>query len=170
MVEYLSDIIRFNNIHKRKTSEPLEKIYQIYDILEITKDDKDLEMFLKYEGEYSDTIIDKNKNTLMTPHHNMISDNDSFLEELSDYFVLYIDKEYPKYLYQLIAPTARNLIPSIITLRRKHRRYFKMKLFNASWSSETYLINYIFISVDQNNFYDDRIILERLDGVSHILE
>ena len=170
MVEYLSDIIRFNNIHKRKTSEPLEKIDQIYDILEITKDDKDLEMFLKYEGEYSDTIIDKNKNTLMTPHHNMISDNDSFLEELSDYFVLYIDKEYPKYLYQLIAPTARNLIPSIITLRRKHRRYFKMKLFNASWSSETYLINYIFISVDQNNFYDDRIILERLDGVSHILE
>lgn len=170
MAEYLSNIIKFNNMHKRKTSKPLEKIDQIYDISEITKDDKDLEMFLKYEREYSDIIMNKNKNALMTPHHNMISDNDSFLEELSDYFVLYIDKEYPKYLYQLIAPTARNLIPSIITLRRKHRRYFKIKLFNASWSSETYLINYIFISVDQNNFYDDRIILERLDGVSHILE
>lgn len=170
MVEYLSDVIKFNNIHKRKTSKPLEKIYQIYDILEITKDDKDLEMFLKYEKEYSDTITDKNRNTLMIPHHNIISDNDYFLEELEDYFVLYIDKEYPKYLYQLIAPTARNLIPSIITLRRKHKRYFKMKLFNASWSPKTYLINYIFISVDQDNSYDDRIILERLDGIPHILE
>ena len=45
-----------------------------------------------------------------------------------------------------------------------------MKLFNASWSPKTYLINYIFISVDQDNSYDDRIILERLDGIPHILE
>ena len=100
----------------------------------------------------------------------MITDNAIFLEELSDYFILKIDRKYPKYLYQLLAPTAINLIPLIINLRRRYKRYFKMKLFYAGWSKNTYLINYIFISVDENGIYDNFLILERIDGISHILE
>lgn len=166
MSENLS-VLKKLSMHTRR-NKSISKIDQVYDISEITKDDNDLEMFLKYKKEYDGIIPKGNKKVIQ--YCDMITDNAIFLEELSDYFILKIDRKYPKYLYQLLAPTAINLIPLIINLRRRYKRYFKMKLFYAGWSKNTYLINYIFISVDENGMYDNFLILERIDGISYILE
>ncbi|MDD3121960.1 MAG: hypothetical protein PHC62_00425 [Candidatus Izemoplasmatales bacterium] len=84
--------------------------------------------------------------------------------EFESYFILKINQFYPEYIYQVIEPTVRELIPIIIRLRRKIKRKFKLKLYDASLSSYTNLINFVFISVDRYGKYDGEIIIERRDG------
>lgn len=155
---------------RKENKRRISKICQIYDISEITKDDKQLVDFLKKRKVYHEK---KNQTIGVEKHssvYRLISDNPNFIEELSDYFYLYIDSSYTGELYHLLAPIARNLIPDIITLRRKKRSHFKMRLLYADWDHRSEMVNYIFISIDENNTYDDKIVIECINGNKRILE
>ena len=79
-----------------------------------------------------------------------LSYNKNICKEIEDYFVMQVSNEFPLPVYDKIGVIARNLIPDIIRIRRKVG-YFKLKLLAASVSDENPdLIDFIFISVDEN--------------------
>lgn len=137
---------------------------------EFIQDDEELEFVIEKERDFEDTILDN----FMETSTNLICYNKNILKELKGYFCLEIDEEltercksvpYLEKIIVLAAPTARNLIPEIIRLRRKYKRNFMMRLTNVSIGSiNKSLINYRFISVDEYNQYDNLIIMERVGG------
>lgn len=95
----------------------------------------------------------------------LLSDlNADFYEELKRYFILEINKEYSRSLRRLLAPSARNLIPYIIKTRRIECSSFLLKLYSADFSGYSNLINFTFVSVDEDGKYDFKFIFERIDG------
>lgn len=96
-------------------------------------------------------------------HMGLLTYDTKLQKELKDYYVLYLDREYDEYIKDNLGVVARNLIPDIIRIRRKLCRDFKMRLFNALYSNTYPLINFSFVSVDENDEYDDKVIFDRTD-------
>lgn len=142
--------------YKRKLKLPMVIKESSYEIISIPNTEK---ILLETKRPY----IPKRIYRLET--HELISDlNADFYDELKEYFILEINKEYSRSVRRLLAPSAINLIPYIIHVRRTEYTHFLLKLFDADITSRSSLINFTFISVDENGEYDNKFIFERNDG------
>lgn len=91
-----------------------------------------------------------------------LSYNKNICKEIEDYFVMQVSNEFAIPVYDKIGIIARNLIPDIVRIRRKVG-YFKLKLLAASISDENpNLIDFIFISVDENENENNKVSFERI--------
>lgn len=149
-------MIKKRRKYRRKLKLPMVIKESSYEIIPIPNTEK---ILLETKRPY----IPKRIYRLET--HELITDlNADFYEELKEYFVLDTNKEYSRSIRRLLAPSARNLIPYIIHTRRIEYTHFLLKIFDADISSHSPLINFTFISVDENGEYDNRFIFERIDG------
>lgn len=90
--------------------------------------------------------------------------NKNIYEEIKDYFITEISVNFDVSIYSDIGIFARNLIPDIIRIRRKVG-YFKLKLVDAGVSKvEPDLINFKFVSVNDDGIDIGLVSFERRDG------
>lgn len=137
-----------------KRSYPINKM-EVYDYMHPLM--KEIAMTLDRK-QIADKFIELSKDVVP------ITYDENLYEEIKEYFVMDIDaKRYHPYVYDLLGPVSRNLVPDIIRIRRKIKRNFKLKLVDAGLSSNSPLINYIFMSIDEDGEYDGKVTFRRTD-------
>lgn len=146
-------MLLFDNKNFKK--QPEKPKLEIYDkILTITKGEDLTEEQLKLLAEEFAEIL----------KHPPITFNEKIYDEVKDYFITELDQSYHPLVHQYIGPVARNLIPEVIRIRRKLGYNFKLKLINADMAKDFHnLIDYEFVSVNEDGEQDDRVIFQRTE-------
>ena len=126
-------------------------------------------MNINDEEELKDAVYKHKEKCIETAlHQNQIYYNtkiEEYKEYLSEYYDLSIDcKVIDPDVIDFIINKMNDLVDTIKRIRKDYNLDFNMKLFSVKKSSHINSSDYVFVSIDENGKYDDRVILERHFG------